>query len=99
MARASAWLLLGEAFSAQEAFDAGLVNAIAPNEELLGVAREKAARLAAKPRAAVAQSRRLLRGDPEILLERIDIELEAFARALKSFEARAALAAFLDKRK
>ena len=99
MARASAWLLLGEPFGAQEALDAGLVNAVVPNQELLGVAREKAAVLAGKPRAALAESRRLLRGDPKILLERMEIELEAFAHALKSIEARAALASFLNKRK
>jgi len=48
MARASAWLLLGEPFGAQEALDAGLVNAVVPNQELIGVAREKAAVLAGK---------------------------------------------------
>jgi enoyl-CoA hydratase/carnithine racemase len=99
MARASAWLLLGEAFSAQEALAAGLVNAVLPAEELLGNAREKAAILAAKPRAALLEARRFLRGDQDEINTRIDDELIAFRRALSGPAAMAAMAAFLNKKK
>jgi enoyl-CoA hydratase/carnithine racemase len=99
MARASAWLLAGESFSAEEAREAGLVNAVVDAEVVLGTAREKAAKLAAKPRAALMAARKFLRGDKEEILARIEAELDAFRKALASPQAQAALAAFLNKSK
>ncbi|MDI9849057.1 enoyl-CoA hydratase-related protein [Rhodoblastus sp. 17X3] len=99
MARASAWLLAGEIFDAGEAREAGLINAIVAPDALLATAREKAARLAAKPRTALLAARKFLRGDKEEILARIDAELEAFRAALGSPQAQAALAAFLNKAK
>ena len=99
MARASAWLLAGESFGADEAFAAGLLNAIPATDSLLTTAREKAAQLAAKPRAALMAARKFLRGDTAEILARIEAELDAFRKALASPEARAALMAFLNKGK
>jgi enoyl-CoA hydratase/carnithine racemase len=99
MARASAWLLLGEAFSADEALAAGLVNAIIPNVDLSEFAGKKAAALAAKPRAALLQARRFLRGDQDEVTARIEAELVAFKAALATPQAQAALNAFLNKSK
>ena len=64
-----------------------------------GVALEKARRLAAKPRAALAASRRMIRGDGETIMARIDEEALAFEAALRSDEARAAFMAFMSKGK
>jgi enoyl-CoA hydratase/carnithine racemase len=97
MARASAWLLAGESFSAEEAHSAGLINALVPPDALLATAREKAARLAAKPRAALLAARRFLRGERDEILARIDEEIAAFEAALATPQAQAALAAFLTK--
>jgi enoyl-CoA hydratase/carnithine racemase len=99
MARASAWLLAGESFSAEEAREAGLINGVVAAGSLLATAREKAARLAAKPRTALLAARKFLRGDKEEILARIDAELDAFRAALASPQAQAALAAFLNKSK
>lgn len=99
MARASAWLLAGESFSAEEARAAGLINEIVASDSLLAMAREKAAKLAAKPRAALLAARRFLRGDQHEILARIDDELAAFRAALATPQAQAALAAFLNKNK
>jgi len=99
MARASAWLLAGESFSAVEALAAGLINAVVPPEDLLAAAREKAAKFAAKPRAALMAARKFLRGDTNELLTRIDDELAAFRAAMASPQAQAAFAAFLNKNK
>ena len=57
-------LALGEPFSAQRAYEAGVVNRVLPAAELEAAATEAARRLAAKPREAMAITRRLLRGDP-----------------------------------
>ncbi len=99
MARASEWLLLGEAFSAQQAQEAGLVNGVVPTQELYAKASAQAVRLAKKPRAALAATRKLLRGDLSALTARIDEEGAAFAAALQSGEAKAAFMAFLAKAK
>ena len=99
MARASAWLLAGESFSAEEAREAGLANAVVAPEALLATAREKAAALAAKPRTALMAARKFMRGERDEILARIDAELEAFRKALASPEAQAALTAFLNKGK
>ena len=58
-----------------------------------------AERLAMKPPGALAASRRLLRGDPAVVLAQIDKETEIFAERLASDEAREAFSAFLEKRK
>jgi enoyl-CoA hydratase/carnithine racemase len=94
-AKASEFLLLGEPFSAEEAHTLGLVNAVLPQAELIAHAMAKAAALAAKPRAALLATRRLMRGDPTALKARIAEEMQAFGAALKSEEARKAFEAFL----
>jgi enoyl-CoA hydratase/carnithine racemase len=97
MARAAEFMLLGEPFGAGEAVRLGLANAIVPAGELRDFAIDQAARLAAKPRAAIAATRRLLRGDGKEILARIEEEARLFSAALQSEEARAAFAAFLGK--
>jgi enoyl-CoA hydratase/carnithine racemase len=95
-ARASEFLLLAEPFNAETARELGLVNALLPNSSLLAHAMSKAAALAAKPRSALLTMRRLLRGDPGALKARMDEEIEAFAAALSSGEARAAFMTFMS---
>jgi enoyl-CoA hydratase/carnithine racemase len=97
MAKAAEYLLLGDAFDAGEALRLGLVNAIVPASGLRGFAIERAGRLAAKPRAAIASTRRLMRGDGQEIQARIEEEARLFAIAMRSDEARAVFAAFLDK--
>lgn len=99
MAKASEWLLLGEGFDATEAHRLGLINAIVDKDRLHAHALDKARALAAKPRNAVAATRRLMRGDRDTILERMTIEARAFGAALKSDEARAAFMAFMAKAK
>jgi enoyl-CoA hydratase/carnithine racemase len=95
-AKAAEFLLLAEPFDAQQALALGLVNAVLPQGELMAHAMSKAAELAAKPRAALLATRRLMRGDPEALKARMAEEMHAFSAALKSPEAHAAFQAFLS---
>lgn len=92
-------LVMGERFDAKRATECGLVNHVVSLETLEAEALAVAARIAAKPREAVAISRRLMRGDPARLLARIDEEAKAFAERLQSAEARKAFEAFLSKGK
>jgi enoyl-CoA hydratase/carnithine racemase len=95
-AKAAEFLLLGESFDGQEALRLGLVNAVLPPSELMAHALSKAAELAAKPRAALLATRRLLRDDSEAVKARMAEEMHAFGAALKSPEAHAAFQAFLS---
>jgi enoyl-CoA hydratase/carnithine racemase len=99
MAKASEFLMLGESFDAEEAHRLGLVNAIVPNADLYAHATSRAVALAAKPRAAVATTRRLLRGDRSGLASRMREEAQAFAQALQSDEARQAFMDFMTRAK
>jgi enoyl-CoA hydratase/carnithine racemase len=99
MAKASEWLLLGDAFDAHEAHRCGVINQVVPAGELIQTARKAAARLAAKPAQALAATRRLMRGDRQAIRAQMARESEAFAAALESPEAKAAFSAFLSKAK
>ena len=98
-AKAAELLLLAEGFDAAEALRLGLLNGVVQTQELLPHALAQARKLAAKPRGAVAATRRLLRGDRTALLAQMDAEGQAFGAALASPEARAAFMAFLSKPK
>lgn len=97
-ARAFELLVLGEPMSAEKALAAGLVNAIVTPDELEATAMKAASRLARKPPEALALSRRLLRGDPAAIVQRVDDEVAVFSERLRSPEAQEAFAAFLEKR-
>jgi|EndMetStandDraft_3_1072993.scaffolds.fasta_scaffold125875_2 enoyl-CoA hydratase/carnithine racemase len=98
-ARAFAFLVAGEPLTANAAREAGLINAVVPREGLEAHAATTATKLAAKPREALALSRRLVRGDPAILWARVEEEGRLFAERLVSDEAKQAFQAFMQKRK
>lgn len=97
-ARAFELLVLGEKWSAEQAFQAGLVNAVVPSAELDAKAMKAAKALAAKPRAALIESRRLIKGDQTPILAMMELETKAYERLMPSPEAKEAFAAFLEKR-
>jgi enoyl-CoA hydratase/carnithine racemase len=97
MAKASELLLLAEPFDADTAAELGLVNAVLPTSHVESKALEQAGRLARKPREALLATRRLMRGDRDELLARIDEEATLFGERLASPEARAAFEAFLAR--
>ena len=96
--RAFELLVLGEAFSAERAKNAGLINAIVESEALETTALDAAHRLAAKPRQAMLASRRLLRGDTAGLSAAIETEAAIFAERLSSNEAQLAFKAFFNRK-
>lgn len=98
-ARAFEMLALGAAFGAERMREAGLVNAIVPAGDLEDVALDAARALAAKPREALAITRRLMRGEAAAILARMDEEVEAFRSRLASPEARSRFEAFMSRTK
>ena len=99
-ARASQALLLGEPIGAAEAVELGLATAALPSNDLLAHARRMAKRFNALSPAAVRDSKRLMRAGSREAIERaMQVESAAFLERLQSPEARAALQAFLQRRK
>lgn len=98
-ARAFELLVLGEAFTAERAVQAGFVNDVVAADVLEDTALGAVARLARKPPEALAKSRRLLKAVSSAAISaRIDEEIAIFADRLQSPEAREAFAAFFEKR-
>jgi enoyl-CoA hydratase/carnithine racemase len=99
-ARAAEKLLLGEAFSAQEAFDMGIISKILPPAEVIGHAHAQAAKLAALPPASIRVTKRLMKsGRSEALNNAIVTESKLFSDMLQAPEAKEAFTAFFEKRK
>jgi len=97
---ASELLLFGEPFDTATAIQAGLVNRLVPADELLPFARKRASQLAAKPPAAVRETKALLKAQQAESLERcVHTEAEIFLRLLAEPHAQEAIHAFLEKRK
>jgi enoyl-CoA hydratase/carnithine racemase len=98
--RAAEKLLLGDPFSAQEAVDCGIANAVLPAAEVLPHARRMAERFNALPPGAVRESKRLMRAP--VLAQAREVmmaEGKLFGERLRSPEAREAFLAFMGKRK
>jgi len=98
--RAAEKLLLGEAFTAEQAVDCGIANAVLPAAEVVKHARRVAERFNGLPPGAVREAKQLLRGPQrETLLKTIRTEGELFAKRLRSPEAMEAFQAFFQKRR
>jgi enoyl-CoA hydratase/carnithine racemase len=99
-ARAAEKLLLGDPFSAQQAVDCGIANAVLPASEVVNHARRIAERFNHLPPGAVREAKQLLRGPHlEAILTTLRREGELFTKRLRSPEAMEAFQAFFQKRK
>jgi enoyl-CoA hydratase/carnithine racemase len=98
--RAAELLLLGQPFSAQKAYEVGIVTQIVPENELLQKAKEAAQTLAALPAESIRLTKRLMKKrHGAALAETIAEETRTFTERLDSPEAKEAMSAFLEKRK
>lgn len=97
--RAFALLVMGEPLDAQAASATGLVNAVVDSADVDSRALAAAQRIAKLPQEAVQASRSLMRGAPEELIERIDLEADFFRERLQSPESQAAVEAFFARKK
>jgi enoyl-CoA hydratase/carnithine racemase len=99
-ARAAEKLLLGDPFSAEQAVECGIANAVLPAGEVVAHARRIAERFNALPPGAVRDTKKLMRAPGrERILATIAAEGEVFGARLKSPEAQEAFSAFFEKRK
>jgi enoyl-CoA hydratase/carnithine racemase len=97
--RAFELLVMGKPLNGEEAKACGLVNQVAPADQVEAEAVKAAQLIAALPPEGVAISRRLMKGAPDEIVKRIDDEAEQFKLRLKSPEARKAFEAFLSRKK
>ena len=99
-ALANWWLMSGEAFSGEEAARAGLALRAVEDAQVEAEAAAIAHQLAALPPGALAETKRLLRAPLQAELEVVmTAEREAFSRQLRTPEAQAVFAAFLNRKK
>lgn len=96
--RAAELLMFGEPFSADKALALGLLNAVLAPADVMTHAMAKAKVLAAKPPAALRQTKALMRGHIGDITARIDLENKMFSECLKSAEFTEAATAFFEKR-
>ena len=99
VAAASDMLLRGAVVDAKRAHEIGLINevVVAPND-LLGVARERAKEVSAKPPAAMRLTKALSRHSAKELIAQVHHEGRIFGERVVSEEAREAFSAFLERR-
>lgn len=91
-------LIAGSKISSARALTMGLVNDVIPEVELDGRVREAARLIARKPRDAMAETKRLMRGDDTALRAHVDREIAAFAACLGSAEMQGVIAAKLARK-
>ena len=98
--RAAELLMLGGAFTAEDAQRLGLINQVCEPSQTETKALEACARLAAQPPAAVRATRELLnRASGDALKTTMLAEGKLFSERLKSPENAEAIKAFTEKRK
>ena len=97
--QAFALLALGQGFSADRAKTAGLIYDVVDEDDLERDVFAAAEEIASKPAEALRIARGLLRGPREPVVACIREEVRLFGERLRSDEARAALAAFMNRKK
>ena len=98
--KASEMAFTGEPITADEALACGLVSKVVPGVELMGAARELAARIAANPPYALRMTKRLMREGQHMRLESL-LELSGALQSLAhaTEDHKEAVSAFIEKRK
>lgn len=95
--RAFEFLVLGERFDVERAYQAGLVNRIVPAADVENAALAIARKLAGRSMETAGMTRRLMRGDRREVLSRIDQEIGHILTRLRSPLARDTLVAYMRK--
>lgn len=98
--RAAELVFMGEPFTAKTAQEAGIVNKVFPDDQLLDEAWKRAQQLAAQPAASVRATKALLkRGREQAVAAAVEEEVVIFNERLRSPEAQEAFRAFSERRK
>lgn len=99
-ARAAEMLMLGEVFPAPLALEAGIVNAVLPDGQVLDHALERCRKLLTQPAASLRLTKQLMKRAQQALInDSMNAEADIFRQRLVSPEAKEAFSAFFEKRK
>ncbi|MDA9765040.1 enoyl-CoA hydratase-related protein [Alphaproteobacteria bacterium] len=99
-ARAMELILTGKPFSAAEAYQWGLINAVYPGDKLRDAVLETASAIAANGPIATRQSKQAIyRGMQMSVMDGIAFEIEAYNRTIPSQDRREGVLAFNEKRR
>ncbi|SEM19990.1 Enoyl-CoA hydratase/carnithine racemase [Syntrophus gentianae] len=97
--RAAELLLLGEPFSAIDAFNMGLVNKVLPSADLLSYTYAQAAKLVALPPSSLRITKSLMKArDNDAVTAQIREEIKHLRIMFEAPEAKEAFAAFFERR-
>jgi 2-(1,2-epoxy-1,2-dihydrophenyl)acetyl-CoA isomerase len=97
--RASQLIFSGEPLSGAEAHAAGLVTAVVPGDELTGLVRDAAARLAAAPTRAIGLAKRSINAAEDVSLDdSLALEAQLQELAGRTDDHAEGVAAFAEKR-
>ncbi len=96
--KAAEWLMLGEPFSATEAYQFGLVTKVVTAEDIEQCVVSTVTKLVAKPSFSLLQTKALLKGEGERVTQQMNEEFDVFLEALGTTAAKEAFDAFLKKR-
>ena len=95
--RAAACLLLDRSVRAQQALDWGLVNALAPRDQVADEAHALAVRIALAPEVTMQSSKRLLAAELAEVETALEAERQRFVASIAGDQARAGVEAFLGR--
>jgi enoyl-CoA hydratase/carnithine racemase len=96
--KASEWLMLGEPFSAQDAYQSGMLSKIVEAADIDSVVKDTVKKLVGKPAFSLRQTKALLKGENDKINQQMSDEFDIFLEALGSPAAKEAFDAFLNKR-
>lgn len=99
LSKATELAMTGDPLSAEDALNLGVISAVVPADQLMVVAKDRAAKLAAGPRQTIGLIKRGLERSLALDLEQT-LELEAGLQTLagRSADAQEAIRAFVEKR-
>lgn len=96
--KAAQWLMLGEPFSANDAYQFGLLTEIVDEQNIAHAVASTVEKLVSKPSFALLQTKALLKGEAEDVTQQMNAEFDIFLEALTMPAAQEAFDAFLKKR-
>lgn len=98
--RAAALMFLGEAWTAEQALQYGLINQLVPPDELSSTTISMASKVAAGPSRAFSQYKKLIReGRDKTLAEQFAAERAAFCVATRTDDFKLGVSAFINREK
>jgi enoyl-CoA hydratase/carnithine racemase len=97
--RAFSLLAMGDDFSAEDAFKAGLIYKIVDENDIEAEVLKLSEKVASRAPEALQISRRLMKQHSQTVIARIHEEAKLFAERLRSKEAQAAFMAFMSRKK